>query len=459
MLNTSLASLLQDQLHGRVLTPGDDGYEEARSLFNGMIEHRPAMIAQCSGTADVIACVNFARENNVPIAAKGGGHGVAGRALVDDGLVVDLSPMRSVVVDPQLKTTQVQGGATLADLDRETQAFGLATPAGVDSRTGVAGLALGGGIGHLARRFGLTIDNLQAADIVTADGKLLHVCESEHEDLFWALRGGGGNFGIVTSFDFRLHEVGPEVIVAQAFHLFDDAPEVLRFYRSFISDIPNEVGCFCLVIRVPPMEPFPTEHHGKIALALIANHSGDHEEGRRVLEPIESFGNPILSVITPMPYTQLQSNFDAGFPKGARYYWKSHYLRELSDAAIDTVIRQVGDLPGEFTGLGFEPMGGAISQVDPTATAFPHRNATCGFAVFAGWQDVSRDDEVISWTRAFHEAMEPFSTGGTYVNYIQGDAGDEFKQAYGANFERLREVKQRYDPQGQFNAHQRIRAS
>lgn len=458
MLNTSIAHLLKDQLHGQVLTPGDHGYEEARILFNGMIDHRPAMIAQCSGTADVVACVNFARENGVPIAAKGGGHGVAGRALVDDGLVVDLSPMRSVVVDPQLKTAQVQGGATLSDLDRETQAFGLATPAGVDSRTGVAGLALGGGMGHLARRFGLTIDNLQAADIVTADGNLLHVNESEHEDLLWALKGGGGNFGIVTSFDFRLHDVGPEVLVAQAFHLFDDAPDVLRFYRSFISDLPNEVGCYCLVLRVPPMEPFPPEHHGKIALAIIVSHSGDHDEGRRVLEPVESFGNPILSAIMPMPYTQLQSNFDDGFPKGARYYWKSHFLPELSDATIDTIINQTGDLPGEFTAFGFETMGGVINQVDPTATAFPHRNATCGFAVFGGWTDASRDEEVIAWCRDFYDAMEPFSIEGTYVNYLQGDEEDKVTQAYGTNYQRLREIKQRYDPQGLFNAHQRITA-
>lgn len=459
MLNASLINSLGDRLHGHLLTPDDHGYDEARALQNGMIDRKPAAIAQCTGTADVIACVNFARENRLPISVKAGGHGVAGRALVDDGLVVDLSRMRSVVVDPQLKSAQVQGGATLGDLDRETQAFGLATPAGVDSRTGVAGLALGGGMGHLARRFGLTIDNLQAADIVTADGELLHVSESEHKDLFWALRGGGGNFGIVTSFDFRLHEVGPEVLVAQAFHLFDDAPEVLRFYRSFISDLPNEVGCLCLVLRIPPIEPFPSEHHGKISAAIIANHSGDQEEGKKILEPIESFGNPVLSAIIPMPYAELQSNFDAGFPKGARYYWKSHFLPELSDAAIDTVIHQTADLPGEFSAFGFETMGGAINQVDPTATAYPHRNAACGFAIFGGWNDASRDEEIIGWCRGFHEAMERFSTGGTYVNYIQGDAGDEVREAYGANIERLREIKHRYDPQGLFDAHQRIHVS
>ncbi len=457
MLDTTMTEALAGVLRGNLLTPDNPGYDEARSLFNGMIDRKPSMIAQCTGAADVVTCVNFARENGLPLSVKGGGHGVAGKALCNDGVVIDLSLMNGVLVDPELKTAQVQAGALLGDLDHETQKFGLAVPAGVDSRTGVAGLTLGGGNGHLARRFGLTIDNLQSVDIVTADGELLHANESQHQDLFWALRGGGGNFGVVTSFEFRLHEVGPEILTAQIFHLFDDAREVIRFYRDFMADAPKELGCICLVLRVPPMEPFPEEHHGKMAVALIANDSRkEATEENTPLQELASFGNPILSAVMPIQYAALQSQFDAGFPKGARYYWKSHYFQSLPDEAIDTILENAGTLPGEYSNYGLETMGGAINEADQSATAFPHRNAKFGLGIFANWADESRDEEAIDWARRFHEAMKPFSTGGGYVNYLPVDAGDEFKESYGNNFERLREIKQRYDPQGLFDAHQRL---
>jgi FAD/FMN-containing dehydrogenase len=457
MLDVTMTEALAVQLRGNLLTPNDEGYDEARSLHNGMIDRKPAMIAQCTGTADVITCVNFARDNNLPLSVKGGGHGVAGKAMCDDGVVIDLSTMRAVIVDPDLKTAQVQAGATLGDLDHETQKFGLAVPSGTDSRTGVAGLTLGGGGGHLARRFGLTVDNLLAADVVTADGSLLRASENDNSDLFWAIRGGGGNFGVVTSFEFCLHEVGPEILTGQAFHLFDDAREVLQFYRDFMADTPKEIGCVCLVLRVPPMPPFPEEHHGKIAVGLVANDSrGEATEENTPLRKLASFGNPILSALMPMQYTALQSNFDAGFPKGARYYWKAHYMPDLPDEAIDTFLAQIQPLPGEFTAIGFEAMDGTIGDVDQSAMAFPHRNARFGLGIFANWADESRDDEAIAWGRRFHEAMEPFSTGGSYVNYLAVDAGDKFREAYGANFERLREIKQRYDPHGLFDAHQRL---
>ena len=457
MLDTTITEALAAQMRGNVLTPNDQGYDEARALHNGMIDRKPAMIAQCTGTADVITCVNFARDNGLPIRVKAGAHGVAGKAVSDDCLLIDLAEMNGVLVDPELKTAQVQAGARLGDLDHETQKFGLAVPSGTDSRTGVAGLTLGGGYGHLARRFGLTVDNLLAADVVTADGSLVRASENDNPDLFWALRGGGGNFGVVTSFEFRLHEVGPEILTAQSFHLFDDAREVLQFYRDFVADAPKEIFCVCLVLRVPPMPPFPEEHHGKIAVGLVANDSrSEATEKNTPLRKVASFGNPILSAVMPMQFTALQSNFDAGFPKGARYYWKSHYLSDLSDEAIDTILAHTEPFPGEFTAFDFEAMDGAISEVDQAATAFAHRNARFGLGIFGGWADESRDAEVIDWARRFHEAMEPFSTGGGYVNYLPVDAGDEFKESYGANFERLREIKQRYDPHGLFDAHQRI---
>lgn len=455
-VNTEKVDELKTTLRGPLLLPDDNGYDEARSVFNGMIDRRPALVARCSGTADVITCVNFARDNTVSLSVKGGGHGVAGKAVCDDGLMIDLSRMKAVLVDPESRTARVQAGARLGDLDHETQAFGLAAPAGVDSRTGVAGLTLGGGNGHLARRYGLTADNLLAAEVVTADGNVVRANETENADLLWALKGGGGNFGVVTTFEFRLYDIGQEILTAQAFHLFDDASDVFRFYRDFMIDAPDEVGCLALVMRIPPADPFPQTHHGKLSIALVANYSAGIEEGKAHLKPVEEFGNPIFSAMMPMPYTAFQSSFDDAQPDGARYYWKAHYIRELSDAAIDTVVAGTGEMPGEFTAFGFETMGGAINKIASSATAFPHRDAAFNFALFGGWNDPAMDDEVIAWTRSLHESMEPYSTGGAYVNYIQGDAGDEIKEAYGDNYERLQQVKSRYDPDNLFDAHQGI---
>ena len=457
MLETSIAEALAAQLRGNLIAREDPGYDEARALFNGMIDRKPAMIAQCSGTADVITCVNFARENGMSLSVKGGGHGVAGNALCDDGLVIDLSRMNGVLVDPQRRTAQVQGGATLGDLDHETQKFGLAVPAGMVSTTGVAGLTLGGGVGHLQRRFGLTVDNLMAANTVTADGSLVRASESDNPDLFWALRGGGGNFGVVTSFEFNLHQVGPEILNARVFHPFDDAREVIQFLRDFMAGAPKELGCLYGIRRLSPRPQVPEEHHGRLAVALTAiNSRREATEETTLLRELASFGNPILSTVTPMQYTALQSQSDVAFPKGYRNYWKAHYLSSLPDEAIDTILENAGTVPGEFSGIAFETMGGAINEVDQSATSFPHRNAKFGLGIYGAWADESRDREVIAWVRQLHEAMEPFATGGAYVNSLQGDAGDEFRTAYGANFERLREIKKRYDPHGLFDAHQRL---
>ncbi len=448
------AEQLSARLRGALLRPGDSDYDNARALFNGMIDRRPALIARCTGAADVISCVQVARGTGVPVSVKAGGHGVAGKALCDDGLVIDLSAMNAVTVDPDARVAHVQAGAELGDLDHEAQAFGLATPAGIHSRTGVAGLALGGGTGHLSRAFGTTADNLVAADVVTADGRLIHASEQSHPELFWALRGGGGNFGVVTRFAFRLHPLGPNVAAAQVYHPFEDAERVLRQYRDFMRSAPDEIGCGCLVLRVPPADPFPAARHGQLTVVLLATYAGDPEAGQRALQPLFEGGEPIFADLSTIPFTALQSAFDEGFPDGARYYWKAHYLRELPDDAIAAFIDKVATMPGDYSACGFETMGGAVNRVASDATAFPHRDAAFNVGIFGGWSRPDEDATGIAWARDLHAALTPYATGGVYVNYLQGDDEDATTGAYGDNFERLRRVKQTYDPEGLFDAHE-----
>jgi FAD/FMN-containing dehydrogenase len=455
-LEKTTVEAFNDQVRGEVLRPGDQGYDEARSVWNGMIDKEPAVIVRCTGTADVIAAVNFARDLDLLLAVKGGGHNVAGTAVCDDGLMIDLSSMDSVRVDPEAKTARVAPGATWGDFDHEAQAFGLATTGGIDSRTGIAGLTLGGGIGYLARSFGLACDNLIGADVVTAEGELVHASADEHPDLFWGLRGGGGNFGIVTSFEYQLHELGPEVLTAKIFHPFEDAKDVLQLYREFMAEAPDDVNCFCVVDNVPPEPPFPEEYHGEQAIALLAPYAGSIADGHDALAPLQGVGDPILEAVEPMPYTALQSSLDDATPEGERYYWKSHYLEGLSDEAIDTVIEYADPLEGPFTLAGFEPMGGAINRVDPGATAYPHRDAVFNFGVFAGWSDPGRDDEIIGWAREFHDAMAPYSTGGMYTNYLDQDEDEWVRAAYGDNYDRLVEVKNEWDPENLFRLNSNI---
>ncbi len=450
MFTKSEIEPLANALRGRVILPDDDAYDESRAVWNGMIDRRPALIARCQGTADVMAAVNFARENDLPLTIKAGGHNVAGRAIGDGSLVIDLSAMKGVQVDPRAQTARVEAGATWADLDREAQAFGLATTGGVDSRTGVAGLTLGGGIGYLARRFGLTIDNLLAADVVTADGELRRASEEENNDLFWALRGGGGGVGVVTSFEFQLHEVGPDVLVAQIFHPFQDAEEVLRFYRDFTAGAPRELACYAMFVHVPPVAPFPEAFHGQIALALVACYSGSIAEGETVLAPLKEFGDPLLNAVQPMPYTALQQSFDAGTPDGARYYYKSQYLNKLTNGAIETIVDHVEPLPGPFSIVGIEPLGGTISDVAEPDTAFANRGAAYNFSVWAGWGDAADDKAIIDWVRRFHEAMAPHAGSGAYANYLDRDDDQRMREAYGRNYKRLLELRKAWDPDGLF---------
>jgi len=447
---------LDDRLHGDLLNPGDEGYGEARTVFNAMIEKYPSYVVRPTGAADVIAAVDFAREHDLPLSVKGGGHNFAGTAVCDDGLTIDCSAMDSVRVDPDARTARVGPGATWGDVDHEAGAFGLATTGGLVSTTGVAGLTLGGGQGYLARKHGLTIDNLRSLDLVTAEGELVRASEGENPDLFWAVRGGGGNFGVVTSFEFDLHPVGPEVLGGPIFHPYEDAREALEFYRAFTADAPDELACYALVVRVPPEAPFPEAYRGEPSVALTVCYVGPTDEAEDALEPLRAFGDPILDAVQPMPYPVLQQSFDDGSPEGHRWYTKAHYLADLPDGAIETILEFTDPFPGPLTQVALEPMGGAIARVDPTATAFPHRNAAYSLGIWPGWADPGNDEEMIEWARAFHEAMAPYATGGVYANYLDRDEDDRVEAAYGENYERLADIKAEWDPENLFWMNQNV---
>jgi FAD/FMN-containing dehydrogenase len=446
---------LRDRLHGDLLNPGDEGYEEARTVFNAMIEKYPSYVVRPTGAADVMAAVDFAREQDLLLSVKGGGHNFAGTAVCDDGLTIDCSAMDSVRIDPDARTVRVGPGATWGDVDHETGAFGLATTGGLVSTTGVAGLTLGGGQGYLARKHGLTVDNLRAVDLVTAEGDLVHASEGENPDLFWALRGGGGNFGVVTSFEFDLHPVGPEVLAGPVFHPYEDAQEALEFYRDFTAAAPDELACYALVVRVPPEEPFPEGDRGEPSIAFAVCYAGPTDQAEDALEPLRAFGNPILDAVQPMPYATLQRSFDDGSPEGYRWYTKSHYLADLPDGAIDTILEFTDPFPGPLTQVALEPMGGAIARVDPSATAFPHRDAAYSLGIWPGWEAPENDDKHVGWARAFHDAMAPYADG-VYSNYLDRDEPDRVEAAYGENYERLADIKAEWDPENLFRMNQNV---
>ena len=447
---------LNDRLAGRVIRPKDGDYDSARRVWNGMIDRRPAAIAQCRTTADVVEALAFAKAERLPVSVRCGGHGVAGSAVSDGALMIDLSPMSSVEVDPQGKTATVEGGALLGGLDRATQAHGLAVTAGVDPTTGVGGLTLGGGTGFLGRKLGLTIDSLIAADVVLADGSVVRASEDEHADLFWALRGGGGNFGIVTSFKFRLHPIGPQVATAQIFYPFEAAGDVLRRYRDFMAEAPDEVSCFALLVPLPPLDAFPAELHGKTTLAIVGCHAGEAAEGEELLGPLAGFAEPLAAIMQPMAYVDLQSAFKDAAPHGGRYYWKAHFLSGLPDELLDLVVERTRVLPGAYSNTFFEPMGGAIARVGESETAFANRKAEYIISMSSGWSDSSDDDKAIAATREFFEAVAPFAMGGVYTNYMDFDEKERVQSSYGANYERLRKVKARYDPDNLFRMNQNI---
>ena len=440
------------QTRGPVLGPHDPGYDEARKIWNGLIDRRPALIVQCTGAADVVDAVNFARDHDLVLSIKAGGHNVAGNAVNDGGLVIDLSQMRGVHVDPSSRTARVQGGATLGDMDRETQLFGLAVPAGVVSTTGVAGLTLHGGAGHLRRKYGLSIDNLLSVDIVTADGVLRRASATENDELFWAVRGAGSNFGVVTSFEFQAHPVGPMVMVGAVFYPLEDLPELLPAWRDYVTSAPEELSSVALCWTVPPADPFPAEHRGKPTMVVAAAYAGSVEDGEPVVQPLRELGRPLVDVSGPWPWLGLQSGFDALFPKGGLYYWKSRALAELSDAAIEDIADFGSRRPSPLTDVIVWHNGGAMGRVGETETAYGGRDASFLVTGEASWDDPALTDEAIAWGRAFWDAMGRHSTGGLYLNFAGlGEEKEQLvKAGYGANYERLAALKAKYDPENLF---------
>ncbi len=443
---------LRETVRGPVLTPDDPGYDEARSIWNALIDRRPALIVQCSGAADVVDAVNFAREQGLVLSIKAGGHNVAGNAVNDGGIVLDLSQMRGVHVDPDAQTVRVQGGATWGDLDRETQLFGLAVPGGVVSTTGIAGLTLHGGVGHLRRKHGLSIDNLISVDIVTADGQFRRASASENEDLFWAVRGAGSNFGVVTSFEFQAHPVGPMVFVGAIFYPFEEAKTILPAWRDFMTGAPEELSSLAICWSVPPHPPFPPEIHGTPVVVVAAAYSGSVEDGERVVQPLRELAEPVVDASGPWPWLGLQSGFDAIFPKGELRYWKSRSVRELSDEVIDEIISLASRRPTPLTDIVTWHHGGAMSRVGETETAYGGRDVQFLVTAEASWTDPAQNEEAIAWAREVWDAMERYSTGSVYLNFPGlGEEEDDLAHAgYGANYARLAELKAKYDPENLF---------
>lgn len=448
MTGDALAALRTD-VRGRVFTAADEGYEAARHVWNGMIDRRPTAIVRCSGVADVVRAIEFGRANALTVAIRGGGHNAAGLAVCDDGLVIDLSDMRGVRVDPAARTARAQGGATWGDFDRETQLFGLATTGGAISMTGIAGLTLGGGLGWLMRSYGLACDNLVSADVVTADGRVLTASARENSDLFWGLRGGGGNFGVVTSFEFRLHEVGP-VTAGMVIHPIERARDVLGFYRDLTASAPNELTTFCGLLTSPDGVP---------VVATLVCFNGPPQAAAKVLGPLRKFGPPVADLVDVMPYTKAQTMLDEGFAPGPHVYWRSDFLRSLTDDALDALVDQFSRVTSPLCALVLEHFGGAVAKVGRDETAFDHRDAEYNLAIVGRWLTPDEADRNIAWTRGVSDAMRSFARG-VYVNYLGvGEGHDRVRAAYGPKYEKLVALKDKYDPTNFFRLNQNIQPS
>jgi FAD/FMN-containing dehydrogenase len=450
---------LKGAIRGQVLLRNDPGYEEARHIWNAMIDRRPALIVRCAGAADVRRAVNFARENELLVAVRGGGHNIAGTSICDDGLVIDLSPMKSVRVDQRACRAYVEPGVTLGEFDYEAQSFALATPLGINSTTGVSGLTLGGGFGWLSRKYGMSVDNLLSADVVTADGELVHTDSNNDADLFWAIRGGGGNFGVVTMFEFELHPVGPEVYGGLFVLPWEQAKDALTKYRAASDAMPNELSVWAVMRLAPPLPFLPQEVHGKPVIVFAICYSGAVEAGARAIEAVRTFGKPCGEHIGPMPYAAWQKAFDPLLVPGSRNYWKSHNFDELPDGLLDAVIAAIPKLPSPQCEIFFGQIGGKTCQVPIDATAYCGRDAKYVMNVHGRWDNASEDARCIEWARAFFEASAPFALGSVYVNFLTQDESGRIGAAYGPNYERLVEVKTRYDPRNLFRHNQNIQPS
>jgi FAD/FMN-containing dehydrogenase len=458
-LGTEACEQLAAALRGDLITPGDAGYDAARAVYNAMIDKHPAAIARCRDTADVVACVKFAREHGVEIAIRGGGHNAAGLGVADDALVIDLSLLRSTTVDPAAHTVRVDAGCTWGDVDHATVAFGMATPSGFLASTGVGGLTLGGGIGYLSRRFGLTVDNLLAADVVLADGTLVTASDSDHSDLFWALRGGGGNFGVVTSFTFRCHDIGEAGTIIGGPVLYDlaDTAAVMRWYRELLPALPEELSGWIALLTIPPAPPFPEALWGRPACGIVWCYTGPHDRAAEVLEPVTTFGSPLLVGVQPMPFSALQSAFDGLYPPGLQWYWRADFFNEISDAAI-AVHRKYGDmLPTGHSTMHMYPIDGAASRVPADATAFAYRDGGWAGVIVGVDPDPANAGRITQWAKDYWEELHPTSAGGAYINFMGDEGQDRIKAAYRGNYDRLAQVKQRYDPDNFFHVNQNIR--
>jgi FAD/FMN-containing dehydrogenase len=456
-LDTETVGQFAAGIRGIVLTPDSDGYEASRTIWNAMIDRKPGLIVECAGAADVARAVRFAREHNLLVSVRSGGHNIAGSAVCDGGMMISLARMKSIRVDPKARRAWVEPGNTLGDVDKETQAYALALPVGINSTTGIAGLTLGGGFGWLSRRHGLTIDNLISADVVTADGQLARASAEENPDLFWGIRGGGGNFGIVTAFEFALHPMGPDVLSGLIVHPISAAADVLRQYRQFCAAAPDEVTVWVVMRKAPPLPFLPPEVHGTEVLVLAALYAGPMADGEKALAPLRAIGQPIADVISPHPFTGFQAAFDPLLTPGARNYWKSHDFLALDDGLLDTLLEYVGTLPDPQCEIFIAQMGGATSRVPTDDTAYRHRDANFVMNVHGRWNDAKHDARCIEWCRSLFEAASPYATGGVYVNFMTEDETDRVQAAYGASYQRMVELKRKYDPTNLFHLNQNIR--
>jgi FAD/FMN-containing dehydrogenase len=455
-LSTDKTDRLSSDLRGPLIRPNDPRYEQARKVYNGMIDKRPGLIAQCADVADVITAVNFARENNVALAIRGGGHNGGGLGTCDGGVVIDLSRMRGVRVDPRSRTVRADGGCVWGDVDHATHAFGLATASGIISTTGVGGLTLGGGIGHLTRKCGLSIDNLLEVDMVLADGRFVTANAQENLDLFWAVRGGGGNFGVVTSFLFRLHPISTVYAGPILWHL-DQAPEVMRFYRDFIVQAPEELNGFFAFLIVPPGPPFPEALHNKKMCGIVWCYTGPLEKAEETFRPIRRLGTPALDLVGPMPQPVVQSMFDALYPPGLQWYWRADFVNELSDEAIELHLKYGSALPSMHSTMHLYPINGAVHRVGKNDTAFSYRESKWAEVIVAVDPDPAKIDGMIPWVKDYWSALHPHSAGGAYVNFMMDEGQDRVQATYRDNYGRLASIKNKYDPGNLFHVNQNIK--
>jgi FAD/FMN-containing dehydrogenase len=448
---------LKTKVKGHVVLPDDPNYDEVRAIWNAMIDRRPAIIVQCADADDVTRSISFARENGLEISIRGAGHNIAGNAVCDRGVMIDLSTMINVRVDAEKRRAYVEPGATLGDFDKAVQAKRLATPVGVNSTTGIAGLTLGGGFGWLTRKYGMTVDNLVSAEVVTADGNKIRASENENADLFWAIRGGGGNFGVVTEFEFALHPVGSEILAGLIVFPFSQAKQVLTKYREFVESAPEELNVWVVLRQAPPLPFLPVNVHGKEVVVLPVFYAGDIAEGEKLIKPLRSFGDTHGEHIGAQPYVEWQQAFDPLLTRGARNYWKSHNFTELSDEALDTLIEFAGKLPTSQCEIFIGLIAGAANRVPPDAMAYFHRDVKFVLNVHGRWDDVAEDEICITWAREFFQASAPYASAGAYVNFMTEEESDRVAAVYGSNYERLVQIKNQYDPKNIFHLNQNIK--